>query len=174
MLKNIIILLISMTASIGYLEAQSARTYKKKTFVLRKKSVVTTSTEITPSVEKQEVIPTVVRPVTTTKKQVARLPTIAGGTFGLLDIQAYREDMTFSNWDYVVLQYDVSAYGRSINIEVEKYSSRRFADYIIRKLKQTRWNPALDFSKKPIDYTLYKQVVIVKQQLNEEDYRKQY
>lgn len=173
MIKSILIIGMVWSIGGGNLLAQN-NACVKKTFVLRKKTVTAKIEKEVPDVKQAKVKVESVSATKGVKKQPAKLPTIAGGTFGLLDIQVYREGMSFYNWNYVVLQYDVSQYGWAINIKAEQYSSRRFADYIIRKLKATKWNPALDQSNQPMDYTLYKQAVIVKQKLHEEDYRKQY
>jgi len=163
---------------IGGLSAQDSlgcQSAKKKTFVIRKKSD-TPPKKVVVAAEKETIKKMQLNKdsASTAKESNAlpplELPTIAGGEFGLMDIRPYQKDMEFYNWNYVILQYDVNVHGWATAIKVLGASSNRFANLVVGKLKRSKWNPALGQNQKPMTYSMYKQVVIVKDRLYEEDY----
>ncbi len=156
--------LIAYISPLATAQDSSTMQTNKKTLVIRKKKKINQIKMVSPPKIEKKI----------TKEKPSRLPTIAGGEFGLLDIRPYQNDTFFYNWNYVILQYDVNQYGWAINIADLGHSSPKFAAYVIRKLKQAKWNPALDAAGKAIDYQLYQQVVIVKYKLYEEPFTTDY
>lgn len=104
----------------------------------------------------------------------AQLPTLAGGDLGLMNIQPYQKKMDLKNWKFVVLQYSVNQYGWVSKVRILKTNDLRLKDVVLRKLKASKWNPALDQSGEPMEYKMYEQVVIVKDRTYEEDYTRDY
>ena len=159
----------------------------KKTFVIRKKNntpTVNNKKETTTTIPAEQKIESVLYTKTeTTKKehkqlvkstQPAKMPTLAGGEFGLMHIEPYRKKMDLKNWKYVILQYSVSIYGWATKIDVLGTNDERLSDLAIRKLKKAKWNPAEDPSGNKIEYRMRSQVVIVKDRTYEEDYFNDY
>jgi hypothetical protein len=108
------------------------------------------------------------------QKVPAKLPTLAGGDFGLMDIQVYQKEMDLKNWKFVALEYSVNQYGWVSKVTILKSNDLRLKDVVLRKLKASKWNPAIDQSGKPMEYKMYQQVVIVKDRTYEEDYTRDY
>lgn len=171
---------IGIALGINPLVAQdsTALCQNKKTFVIRKKdtspSLLTTSTVV--EAEKKEDLnlsnnenrdkSNSYTPVTKIKKT----PTLAGGEFGLMDIQPYQEGMNFKNWTYVALQYSVTVHGWATKVEILETNDERFKDFVLQELKKAKWNPALDANGKVVEHRMNPQVVIVKDKIYEEDY----
>ncbi len=154
---------------------QSPSHVKRKTFVVRKSKTSTTETAVeqkTTTLLGTEVPTKTATNWTksTTKDSLAevtiapsQLPTLAGSSnFGVLDIRPYRPEMTLRNYEYVVLQYTITKYGWVNQIKLYDASTKQLADSIIKELRKTKWNAALDATGNPMDYELYKQIVIVK------------
>ncbi|BDS13499.1 energy transducer TonB [Aureispira anguillae] len=151
----------------------------KKTFIIRKKKKDRPPQEETKLHEKAQPIkkvPTTIdrQQSLSSQEQPLRLPTLAGGEFGLMDIQVYRKDMDLKNWKFVVLEYTVSLEGWTTKINVLETNDWKLKAYVLRKLKKARWNPAISKAGKPIAYKMYTQVVIVKDRIYEEDYTNDY
>jgi len=108
------------------------------------------------------------------QKVPARLPTLAGGDFGLMDIQVYQKEMDFKNWKFVALEYSVNQYGWVSQVTILKTNDSHLKGVVLKKLKASKWNPAIDQSGQPMEYKMYQQVVIVKDRTYEEDYRRDY
>lgn len=157
----------------------------KKTLVIRKRQVSKTvpvqpekETVLIPEekevsvleMKKQEVVAV----KTATQDLPAKLPTLAGGDFGLMDIQVYQKEMDLKNWKFVALEYWVNQYGWVSKVTILKTNDSNLKDVVLRKLKASKWNPALDQSGQPMEYKMYQQVVIVKDRTYEEDYRRDY
>jgi hypothetical protein len=149
----------------------------KKTLVIRKRQVSKTvpvppekETILVP--EEKEI--SVLEVKTVVEKVPAKLPTLAGGDFGLMDIQVYRKEMDLKNWKFVALEYWVNQYGWVSKVTVLKTNDSHLKDVVLRKLKASKWNPAIDQSGQPMEYKMYQQVVIVKDRTYEEDYRRDY
>jgi len=111
---------------------------------------------------------------TTVQKVPVQLPTLAGGDFGLMDIQPYQKEMNLKNWKFVALEYFVNQYGWVSKVTILKTNDSRLKTVVLRKLKESKWNPAIDESGEPMEYKMYQQVVIVKDRTYEEDYRRDY
>lgn len=108
------------------------------------------------------------------QKVPAKLPTLAGGDFGLMDIQVYQKEMDLKNWKFVALEYSVNRYGWVSKVTILKTNDSDLKALVLRKLKASKWNPAIDQSGQPMEYKMYQQVVIVKDRTYEEDYRRDY
>jgi hypothetical protein len=150
----------------------------KKTLMIRKKQIpkvasVPRKKEIVLTPAEQDI--SVLEVETETVERVAvKLPTLAGGDFGLMDIQVYKEEMDLKNWKFIALEYSVNQYGWVSKVRVLKSNDLRLKDVVLRKLKASKWNPAIDKSGKPMEYKMYQQVVIVKDRTYEEDYTRDY
>lgn len=108
------------------------------------------------------------------QKVPVRLPTLAGGDFGFMDIQVYQEEMDLKNWKFVALEYSVNQYGWVSKVTILKTNDSHLKGVVLKKLKASKWNPAIDQSGQPMEYKMYQQVVIVKDRTYEEDYRRDY
>ena len=91
-----------------------------------------------------------------------------------MDIHVYPQEMDLKNWKFVALEYSVNQYGWVSKVQVLKSNDLRLKDVVLRKLKASKWNPAIDKSGKPMEYKMYQQVVIVKDRTYEEDYTRDY
>lgn len=156
----------------------------KKTLVIRKKqNPKATSTqapkEVIVPVEKEiSVLEVTIKDsleaVTAFQKVPAQLPTLAAGDFGLMNIQPYQKGMDLKNWKFVALEYSVNQYGWVSEVAILKTNDSRLKNVVLRRLKQSKWNPAIDQLGVPIEYKMYQQVVIVKDRTYEEDYTRDY
>jgi hypothetical protein len=157
----------------------------KKTLVIRKRQIAKTvpvqqEKEIILVPEEKEiaVLEATTKDVldvkTTPQKVPAKLPTLAGGDFGLMNIQVYQKEMDLKNWKFVAIEYSVNQYGWVSKVTILKTNDSRLKDVVLRKLKASKWNPAIDQSGQPMEYKMYQQVVIVKDRTYEEDYRRDY
>lgn len=108
------------------------------------------------------------------QKVPVKLPTLAGGDFGLMDIQVYQKEMDLKNWKFVALEYSVNQYGWVSKVTILKTNDSHLKGVVLKKLKASKWNPAIDQSGQPMEYKMYQQVVIVKDRTYEEDYRRDY
>lgn len=105
-----------------------------------------------------------------TSNNIAKKPTLAGGEFGLMNISPYEEETDLKNWNFVILQYSVSVYGWATKVEIIKTNNAFLKSIVLEKLRQSKWNPAIDKDGEAIEYRMYPQIVIVKDRINEEDY----
>lgn len=165
--------------------------YTKKTFVIRKKNKDKPSTKkevlVAPSQKKiktnnitinvvedhSKKHPTTTSPLSE-KEIPAKLPTLISGEFGLMDIQVYKENMDLKNWKFVALEYSINTYGWVYRVKVLKTNDPRLEKLVLKKLGQSKWNPALNKKGQAIAYKMYQQVVIVKDRTYEEDYINDY
>lgn len=195
-MKVTIILLIywsAVTALIAQ-DSTAAVCYTKKTFVIRKKNkdrplIHSSKKEIVTTPIQKEI--TINSPLTVTTDNAslkdstkvallssndvpAKLPTLAGGEFGLMNIQIYKKEMDLKNWKFVVLEYSISPYGWATNAKILKTNDSRLEKLVLKKLRRSKWNPALNKMGQPIAYKMYQQVVIVKDRTYEEDYTNDY
>lgn len=157
----------------------------KKTLVIRKRQVSKTTPlqpeketvrvqeekEITISEVKNDKVLEVKKVV---EKIPTKLPTLAGGDFGLMNIQVYQKEMDLKNWKFVALEYSINQYGWVNKVTILKTNDSHLKDVVLRKLKASKWNPALDQKGQAMEYKMYQQVVIVKDRTYEEDYRRDY
>lgn len=157
----------------------------KKTLVIRKRHTSKTvpvqqekDIILVPEEKEISVLEVVTKDVLDVKaglqKVPAKLPTLAGGDFGLMDIQVYQEEMDLKNWKFVAIEYSVNQYGWVSKVTILKTNDSRLKDVVLRKLKASKWNPAIDQLGQPMEYKMYQQVVIVKDRTYEEDYRRDY
>lgn len=157
----------------------------KKTLIIRKKqdnkasrTPVQKQTVLVPEEKEISVLEVPSKDTLQTKtiaqKVPVKLPTLAGGDFGLMDIQVYRKEMDLKNWKFVALEYSINKYGWVSKVTILKTNDSRLKDVVLRKLKASKWNPAIDQSGEPMEYKMYQQVVIVKDRTYEEDYRRDY
>lgn len=168
---NVVVVIL---VCVGTLVAQQLPSYvKRKTFVVRKSPTGTNEKEQKTTTLLGTEVPT---KTATNWTEVAvedslaavtvlpsQLPTLAGSSnFGVLDIRPYRPKMPLQNYEYVVLQYTITKYGWVNQIKLYDASTKQLANSIIKELRKTKWNAALDATGKPMDYELYKQIVIVK------------
>jgi hypothetical protein len=100
----------------------------------------------------------------------AKMPTLAGGEFAMMDIRAYRENTDLKNCNFVSLQYSISEYGWAIKAIVFDTNDNALKNLVLNRLKKSKWNAAIDKAGKPMEYRMYKQVVLVKDRIYEEDY----
>lgn len=163
---------------------QTHRSSTKKTLIIRKKdkqqnisSASTTSIQYpTSSTTKEKDIVEATQTTLNNKatKTFLTLPTLAGGEFGLMNIQPYQKDMDLRNWKFVILEYSISPYGWATKVNVLKTNDERLKRVVLQKLKQSKWNPATNTKGTPVEYKMYQQIIIVKDKTYEEDYYKDY
>ena len=67
----------------------------KKTFVITKRKTTATTKKKTLPVAAKATIEKEIAPIKEEKVVISRLPTIAGGAFGLMDIRPYHNQMIF-------------------------------------------------------------------------------
>lgn len=157
----------------------------KKTLIIRKRQISETTSVLTPPQtvilpEEKEISVSEISVKDTSELTIAlgsvptELPTLAGGDFGLMNIQVYQKGMDLKNWKFVALEYSVNQYGWVNKVTILKTNDSRLKDVVLRKLKASKWNPARDKSGKPMEYKMYQQVVIVKDRTYEEDYTRDY
>lgn len=150
----------------------------KKTLIIRKKeSPKVPSSQVVVSAEKEILVLTAkdsLEAATAFQKAPAQLPTLAGGDFGLMNIEPYQKGMDLKNWKFVALEYSVNQYGWVSKVVILKTNDSRLKNVVLRNLKQSKWNPAIDQSGVPMEYKMYQQVVIVKDRTYEEDYTRDY
>lgn len=157
----------------------------KKTLVIRKKQVPKTVSiperkETVLILEEKEIAVLEVQTETNLdekkggQKVAAQLPTLAGGDLGLMDIRAYQKEMDLKNWKFVAIEYSINQYGWVSTVTVLKSNDSDLKEVVLRKLKASKWNPAIDQSGQPMQYKMYQQVVIVKDRTYEEDYTRDY
>jgi len=157
----------------------------KKTLIIRKKQVpkrvaIQEETEmvLVPEEKKKSILE--VRSEAAAEEKTAfletpaQLPTLAGGDFGLMNIQVYQEEMDLKNWKFVALEYSINQYGWVSKVRILKSNDSDLKEVVLRKLKASKWNPALDQSGAAMEYKMYQQVVIVKDRTYEEDYTRDY
>lgn len=159
--------------------AQDTTTYcRKKTIVIRKsnlledvdekKAIVVTELEEHTVVAENLVLEQ--KKDNTPEQELAKMPTLAGGEFGLMNIQPYYEGMDLQSYNYVAIQYSVNEYGWAIKTEVLKTNNAFLKSIVLEKLRQAKWNPPINKKGEPFEYRMYPQVVLVKGVINEEDY----
>jgi hypothetical protein len=100
----------------------------------------------------------------------AKTPTLASGEFGLLNILAFNEDMDLKNCNFVAFQYSVNSKGKPVKIKVLKTNDSRLQYLVLRKLENSKWNPAVNLTGEFFEFRLFPQIVIVNERLYEEDY----
>jgi hypothetical protein len=91
-----------------------------------------------------------------------------------MDIRAYQKEMDLKNWKFVAIEYSINQYGWVSTVTVLKSNDSDLKKVVLRKLKASKWNPAIDQSGQPMQYKMYQQVVIVKDRTYEEDYTRDY
>lgn len=158
--------------------------YNKKTLVIRKKKInqaPQTNAAIAIVAEKEtapSLSPTTAKKTISDENkkgfrkaaQPSKKPTLAGGDFGLMNVQPYREGMDLKNWAYVCLQYSIDRHGWACKVDAWDTNDPKLKELVLRQLKKSKWNPAISQLGEPMEYRMYKQVVIVKDRIYEEDY----
>lgn len=186
-MKNYTILfLVWMGIALGFspLVAQdtTALCGNKKTFVIRKKEINTVPNNHSIEVVEDKKIESNLSLIENSDKSdskrklthVVKMPTLAGGEFGLMDIRPYKKGMDLQNWKYVALQYSVTVHGWATKVEILETNDDRLKDFVLKELKKAQWNPAIDADGNIVEHRMHSQVVIVKDQIYEEDYYNRY